>query len=203
MNRFCGDVLTLTPQLVWKSMDGFFEPLTNIYWMVLMFVALSMCTPLVPQYEPPYVSGEGFLYPPVIVNGLPWWAFKIILLVLIPFLLLIYAIYQIPNAFPMDSDNELKLRTEGISNVNLLPLTQKEMGKRLSYDETNPLIYRRRATISNTMEQMGISAAAKSATMALQPPTLNQKRLRNLVTGHDSSVIVPEASSSNDGSMDC
>lgn len=50
---------------------------------------------------------------------------------------------------------------------------------------------------------MGISAAAKSATMALQPPTLNQKRLRNLVTGHDSSVIVPEASSSNDGSMDC
>lgn len=103
MKRFGGNESTLTPQLMWDSMDGFFEPITNLSWDCLTFISVSITTPLLAQLETPFVdNADGtstFVYPPAIYNGLPWWAFKIILIFVFPYILLLIAIYQFPNDF--------------------------------------------------------------------------------------------------------
>jgi len=145
---------TLTPKLIWKSMKGFYEPMANPYWTVLMFVSMSLITPLTTPNQPPLAEdGVTFLVPPSIVRGLPWWAFKILLLSMIPCALLLKAIYEIPDEFP--KEKESKIAEKGV-DVDLVELTRKELGGRSSYDETNVLIQKRRSTISDYMVEMGI-----------------------------------------------
>lgn len=174
LSRF-GDA-PLTPQLVWKSMEGIAEPLANPWWVAMMLIVISMSTPLTPESEPP-LSPSGtnvFLFAPAIVNGLPWWAFKSILLCIIPTVLLLIAIFKMPDEFPVD---ERKIETEGI-DVNVVELTREEMLKRTSYDESNTSIRHRRSSISQTMDELGIHQNSSIDTEFI--PTVSQRRLAML-----------------------
>ena len=78
--------------------------MANVYWVLLMFFTVSLATPLAAQMEPPLNpsgSGDTFLYPPATVNGLPRWAFKIILIAAVPYIFLLVGIYKSPNVFPI------------------------------------------------------------------------------------------------------
>ena len=115
-----------------------------------MFLLISFTTPLVLQLEPT-INGDTFLYPPAVVNGIPWWAFKIILLIVIPSTLLLAVIYQLPDDFP--AENKDKIETEAV-NVTLVPLTRTKMGRRSSYNDQNILIRCCCSSIFTTMEQL-------------------------------------------------
>jgi hypothetical protein len=200
MSRFGGNESTLSPQLIWDSMDGFFEPMTNLSWVCLMFFSVSFTTPLLAQFEPPFADDGTFVYPPTIINGLPWWAFKIIIIVIFPYVLLFAAIYQIPDDFPLDDEN--KIISAGVDNINLVPLTRTEMGRRSSYDESNGLIHRRRSTISNTMEEMGIRSSIRNNNMnnnneTSTTPSPSQKRLSNLVLGRNLTQFLEDEDDNN------
>lgn len=177
MSRF--GVTTLSPELVWKSMKGFYEPMTNVYWTVLMFLSISLTTPMVAPNEPP-LNGDEFLYLPYTIDGLPWWAFKTIILCIIPFVILLAAIYNIPNDFPMEKESAIAKK--GV-DVDLVSLTPKEMGRRSSYDEQNVLIYQRRSTITSTMQEMGIQQEE-----SVEEVTPSNKRLSSLVYALDLDV---------------
>mmetsp|Transcript_11220 Transcript_11220/g.24297 ORF Transcript_11220/g.24297 Transcript_11220/m.24297 type:complete len:771 (-) Transcript_11220:263-2575(-) len=144
------------PELVWKSMEGVNEPMANPWWAFMMFFAISLITPLVAENQPPLDPATGTFYgfvPPATVNGIPWWAFKILMLSIVPCTLLLIAIWNMPNAFVVD---EKKIAKEGI-DPDLVELTPQEMGKRDSYDEQNILVSRRRLSISASMKSLGIT----------------------------------------------
>jgi Na+/proline symporter len=190
MGRF-GDN-TLSPQLIWKSMNGFYEPMTNMYWSLLMFVTISLTTPLVAPSEPPLNDDGTFLNLPYVIHGLPWWAFKIILLSVIPYVVLLMAVYKIPNDYPID--DETTIAKKGV-DVDLVQLTPQEMGRRTSYDEQNVLLYKRRSTIANTMEEMGLNKQEETAAEEAASP--HQKRLSNLVYAIDLEKILDDESGEN------
>lgn len=149
----------LTPQLLWKSMEGVNEAMTSYWFVAYMLFSISMVTPLVAQFEPPINDGV-FAYAPSVIRGLPWWAFKIILLCIMPTIGLLVAIYFYPNEFP--TIDEKVIETEGI-DPDLVEMTPQEMGRRSAYDETNILIHKRRSSISATMDELGIRSVAMDA----------------------------------------
>merc|ERR1712113_230163 len=116
--------------------------------------------------EPPLADNGGssvFLYAPAVFNGLPWWVFKMILLTVVPFVLLLIAIYQIPDDFPLDNE-------EGkIVDADLVTMTKAEMGRRLSYDESNEQITRRRSSISAVMKEIAEAAPPRDAALKQLP----------------------------------
>jgi hypothetical protein len=156
-------------------MEGINEPLANPWWAFLMFFTISICTPLTAEMEPPMNTSDSdniFLYPPATYNGLPWWVFKLTLLCIVPTFLLLAGIYKMPNQFPID---EKKIEKDGIE-PDLVEMTREEMGCRTSQDEQNILIHRRRSTISETMEELGL----KRSELMEAPSTLSQRRLSAL-----------------------
>jgi len=180
MSRF-GDK-PLTAQLLWKSMEGVNEPLSNPWWCFLMFYTISMCTPLTPEMEPPLdvsgsENGNVFLYSPAVYNGLPWWAFKVILMNIVPTVLLLVAIYKMPGEFAID---DIKLKKEGI-DPNLVEMTHEELGHRSSYDETNTLIQLRRSSISQTMDELNFTAKNEEMMNSLTANDSSQRKLLDLV----------------------
>ena len=78
-----------------------------------------------------------------------------------------------PDDFPAD---EKKIETEGI-DVNVVELTRDEMLKRTSYDERNTLIQRRRSSISQTMDELGLSKKHEDIEFT---PTPSQRKLAML-----------------------
>jgi hypothetical protein len=77
----------LTPAfLLWELVEDIKEPMTNIWACGFLFLVACMLTPLVPENKRPFDEQNGeFVYEPATFNGLPWWAFKIILLGIIPY----------------------------------------------------------------------------------------------------------------------
>lgn len=147
----------LSPQMIWKSMEDVNEPLSNPWWALLMFIAISMLTPLTPEHQPPLDPATSSFYsfaPPPVVNGIPWWAFKIIIGSIVPFAILMVAVANMPNTFTFDAK---KIEEEGI-DPDLVELTYHEKNRRTSYDERNVFVYRRRSTISKTMEDFKLAA---------------------------------------------
>lgn len=182
LSRFGDNILT--PQLLWKSMEGVNEAMTNFWFVGFILFAISMATPMTAEYEPPLTDGV-FSYAPAVFNGLPWWAFKIILMCIVPTVGLLGAIYFYPDDFPM-KDEEV-IEKEGI-DPNLVELTPEEMGRRSMYDEQNELIHRRRSSISATMEELGIAIAAnddKPGAMTRRASTPSQMKLVSLVSGRN------------------
>ena len=174
---------TLTHKLVWKSMEGTNEPMANPWWVFMILFALSICTPLVESMSPPMDSdGTSFVYPPSIVNGLPWWAFKIIMLSIVPTILLIVAIRKMPDEFPID---EKRIEMEGIDPA-LVEMTKEELNRRSSYDEHNLGIRRRRSTISQEMDRLGLTGESQRRLLSLKQgseegtTTRSQRRLASL-----------------------
>lgn len=195
LSRFGGT--TLTPQMIWKSMHGFDEPMTSVYFNVLMFVSISFVTPLVAPSEPPLAEDGSFVFLPTIVDGLPWWAFKAILVCVIPMLVLIYAISKVPKDFPME--DEATLAKNGV-DVNVVMLTSQEMGRRTSYDEPNVLIRQRRSSISSAMSDLGIHFMPPSEAAVVDG---SHKRLSSLVYARDLDVVAECVDhNSNDGDND-
>ena len=98
--------ITLTPQIMWKSMEGVKEPLTDWSWILLMFISISYITPLTAEFQPSLDESGMFSFSnlPPVVNGLPWWAFKIIMTSIVSAAILYISIYQLPNAFPVNHD---------------------------------------------------------------------------------------------------
>lgn len=197
MSRFGTN--TLTPQLVWKSMKGFYEPMTSMNWNILMFLSISLTTPLVAPSEPALAEdGSTFLSSPYTINGLPWWAFKIILLSAVPFVFLLIAIYKIPTDFPLE--DEVKIQKEGV-DVDLVHLTPKELGRRSSYDEQNVLIHQRRSSIAVTMEEMGIRQPS-TTTEEEEEAAPSDKRLSNLVYAHHIDKVLEDEENSRSDDLE-
>ena len=65
----------LTSTLLNEAMDGFPEPMKNVFFNIFMFMSVSLITPLVAEGQP-------------VVRGLPWWYFKQILLTVVPYAVL-------------------------------------------------------------------------------------------------------------------
>jgi len=171
----------LTPQLIQKSMKGIREPITDAWWLFMLFCVTFIVTPLTPEFEPPLdtdgVTGTPFLYTPAVIRGLPWWAFKIILLSLLPTGVILVAVNRMPDDFPTDEE---QIEKEGI-DIDLVEMTNEEMNKRQSYDETNVLIQQRRSSIIETMEELGLYTP--DPVMVERPvftPTPSQRKIADL-----------------------
>jgi hypothetical protein len=96
----------------------------------------------------------------------------------IPYIFLLVGIYKSPDVFPV---NEKRIETEGI-DPDLVELTPKEMGRRSSYDERNVLVHRRRSSIAEAMEELGLkSRYMEEDNPPSTEPTAAQKRLSQLV----------------------
>jgi hypothetical protein len=146
----------LTPQLIKTSMEGVHEPFMDSWWVFMLLFVFSMVTPLTAGLEPPLdtqdLTGSPYLSPPPVVNGLPWWAFKTIIMSFVPTVVLLIAINRMPDDFPVDEE---KIEREGI-DVDLVEMTVEEMNKRDSYDATNMFIRQRRSSIAETMQELGL-----------------------------------------------
>jgi hypothetical protein len=134
-------------------MEGVQEPITNIWFAITLFTVLSFTTPLVTEMLPP-IPDDISIYFPGSVGGIPWWwAFKILLVSLVTYLMNAAMICQVPDEY-LTNDEE-KIGNDGI-DVNLVELTLPEMGRRSSYDARNELIAARPSTISKAMTDLGL-----------------------------------------------
>jgi hypothetical protein len=106
------------------------------------------------------------------------------LLNLVPTFLLLGAIFKMPNQFPTD---EKKIEKEGI-DVDVVEMTQEELGRRTSYDEQNALIHRRCSSISVAMEDLGLTASHRGL-LETTPPTPSHRKLLALATKSSRRVI--------------
>mmetsp|Transcript_8849 Transcript_8849/g.22283 ORF Transcript_8849/g.22283 Transcript_8849/m.22283 type:complete len:565 (-) Transcript_8849:2453-4147(-) len=172
----------LTPRLLNKLMIGMKEPIRNIWYVIYLVFAISVVTPLLPENEPPLNDNGDWLYVPAVVNGLPWWAFKIIMLCIVPYLMIFGVIAEIPDDFPHD---ETDIAKHGV-DPNTVDLTPKELGHRVSYDSRNDFVHQRRQTITQTMAELGIEAPDIDETSdptSDDEPSPVQRRLSSLVVG--------------------
>lgn len=79
----------LTDTLLNEAMEGFPEPMKNVFFNIFMFMSVSLITPLVAEGQPVINADTGeFVSDPPIVRGLPWWYFKQILLTVVPYAVL-------------------------------------------------------------------------------------------------------------------
>jgi hypothetical protein len=181
----------LTPQLIKSSMEGVDEPLTNSWWLFMLLFVFSMVTPLTAELEPPLdtegVTGSPYLYAPSVVNGIPWWAFKTIIMSIVPTAVLLVAINRMPDDFPVDEE---KIEREGI-NVDLVEMTVEEMNKRESYDATNTYIRQRRSSIAETMQELGLFDQSEPQQFA---PTPRHRKLAELALQSSRRLSVLEPS---------
>jgi len=115
------------------------------------------------------------------------WAFKIILITIVPYFMIFAAISTIPDKFPVD---EKKIVKEGI-DPDTLTLTPKELGHRMSYDARNEPIHLRRSTISKTMADLGlrISEEEQQRESVRNELTPGQRRLSAMVLGQPVGAI--------------
>jgi len=176
LRRF-GDV-PLSSDLLTKSMEGVKEPFANPTWLLMLLFSLSMLTPWTAESQPPLQDDGTFsaFAPPTIIDGLPWWAFKILVLFAVPTLMLLVAILQMPNEFPT---HKREIAANGI-DPNLVELTPNEMGRRETYDEPNILIHARRSSIQAQMKAMGfVDVVASSPSISDTSSDLDGKRADN------------------------
>jgi hypothetical protein len=136
MKRF-GDT-PLTPEKLWKSMEGVYEPMASQWYPLLLLLLLVVIVPLVPASEPALNELGYFVTPPFLIHGLPWWVTKLILLCAIFPILLVYNLYHTPRQFAID---ELTI------DPDLLEMKREELLYRKVYDERNKYITQRRQLV--------------------------------------------------------
>jgi hypothetical protein len=131
----------LTPRLVWKSMEGTWEPLTNPALVFLLFFIITVAVPLIPEDMPPLNEDGSFLFPPATVNGIPHWALKMMMISLVGTIAMLAMVYHMPDDYGLESLDP--------DTVDLLP---DEMNKRKIYDEQNAEVSTRRMSIVESIE---------------------------------------------------
>lgn len=120
----------LTWRTLKKYMSGTYEVATNPYWVTFMLVTMSLATPMVPEKQPPFLADGTLAYPPTRVFGIPWFAWKTILISVISSVFLLIEIYRMPTTFgpekedwdifddvPNPSSTEKEPLLEGKSNL--------------------------------------------------------------------------------------
>jgi hypothetical protein len=100
---------------------------------------LSDHSPFVPASDPQFNELGLFVSPPSVVRGIPWWAWKIIILSATFTGIVMYTIYNMPNVF---YTNEMSIDPE------LVEMKVEELTGRHHYDERNKAIYQRRLLIT-------------------------------------------------------
>lgn len=99
---------SLTPQRIWKMMEGVAEPLTSPTWVAFFFFVISLTTPLTPENEPPLVDGVFGDFMPALIGGLPWWYMKLLMISAVSTLILLVSIARMPHKFPETKDDKEK-----------------------------------------------------------------------------------------------
>jgi hypothetical protein len=130
----------LTPNLLWKMMDGINEPLTKPWFGALMFFTISFMTPIVPEGLPKRIEEV------VTINGIPWWVTKMLVIGIVPAILLLAALSQMQHQFPGQDP-------KAPHDPDVMELTEEELGHRLKYDGQNDLVARRRREV---LENLGM-----------------------------------------------
>lgn len=133
----------LSPKLLNAMMTGVVEPVKNYQYCLLMAFAITMTTPLAPEFQPPLEEDGTFEYAVNTINGLPWWVFKAIILLFVSSLVSIPMILSIQDDFPYD---EKSLLRSGI-NPDVVDLEPDEKGGRKNYDDVNEAARFRRVMI--------------------------------------------------------
>jgi solute:Na+ symporter, SSS family len=98
---------TLAPERIWHSMKGVYEPAATFWYPLCIFALVCFITPLTPQLEPPLDEDGQLLYRPATIHGLPWWAFKIIMVCLLATLMVMYTIFRGPISFNISDDKDM------------------------------------------------------------------------------------------------
>mmetsp|Transcript_16621 Transcript_16621/g.47863 ORF Transcript_16621/g.47863 Transcript_16621/m.47863 type:complete len:388 (-) Transcript_16621:1184-2347(-) len=163
LERF-GDA-PLTAELMWKAMRGVTEPLTQPWFAVLMFAMTLLMCPMVPPDQPPLDEGGMLAFPPGVVNGIPSWAFKVILMSALTTVFLLMSIRTIPDEFP--KDEELAAGGE-TPDPNVMELTEAEMGMRFSFDASNRASMERRISASTSIRGSMLEKAMSDRDMVLR-----------------------------------
>lgn len=178
----------LTPQLVWKSMEGVTEAVTNMWFTTFMLFLISFSTPFVTEMTPALNDSGLLSSAPAVFRGIPVWAFKIIMVSVVASLALFVAVLRMPNEFP---DNDDESRLQGL-DVDTLELTKEEMGLRQSYDARNNSILQRRQSVRKSLQELGINQTEQKSSTTL--PQDSRRRLSELIKGTSSIHVLKEES---------
>lgn len=108
----------LSPERIWRSMEGVNEPMTNLWWIVLFFLTITFVTPMTPEMEPPLSDANVFLYPPALIAGMPWWFFKLLMISAISTIILVVAIYNAPNDYPKVPMDSLVMKRQETKSIH-------------------------------------------------------------------------------------
>ena len=111
----------LSPELIWKSMKGIPEPMTNIWWVAFFFTIITLVSPFTPENEPPLTDEGSFLWVPALVRGLPWWYFKMLIISALSTVILIAAISKAPDEFPRVRGDALVMKRRATDNISFVP----------------------------------------------------------------------------------
>ena len=130
----------LAPELIWKSMKGVPEPMTNLWWVFFFFTTITFCTPLTPENEPPLNAEGAFLWAPALIQGLPWWYFKLLIISAISTLILLAAIYKAPDEFPTLRGDHLVMKRRETDNISFAPYDNKEFSPDDSFDPDDDIV---------------------------------------------------------------
>lgn len=180
----------LTPNLLWRMMEGVEEPLANPWFASLMFVTISIITPFVAPGLPRDLGAlqDG------IVNSLPWWAVRMFVFALIPTIFLLTSVYRMPNQYtrPETESSRQDLGDPSVPKAHveidpdIMELTPEELGYRTSYDGRNELVYQRRMQL---MQKLGISPSDLYSVLEATHDGSSQEETNNIV-GEASEVRV-------------
>jgi len=153
-------------------MQGVNESFRNKWYVMLAVFSVVIITPLVPEG---FATFDDDLVPPS-VNGLPWWAFKVILLCVVPFLITASTAASIPDEYPIDQQ---MIAQKGI-DPDTIELNKEETARRDSYDAPNMLIRHRRQSVAKQMQELGLMEEEEPEKT---PLTRNQLRLSSIIMG--------------------
>lgn len=124
---------TLTPKLLNSMMVGVEEPFKNVWYALFLFCIITLTIPIAPPSQPPMTTIDGvlsFVTPPSIVRGIPWWAMKLIIICIIPYVMIVSTILRVPREFPSintsldENEKMIHVNDNGSSdNINMMSMT--------------------------------------------------------------------------------
>lgn len=158
----------LSPRLLDKMMVGMEEPIKNYQYVLLMILVATMTVPLTAESQPVLENGV-WVSLPATIRGLPWWAFKAIIISFVSTILVVPIIVSIPEDYPFDKDAVLR---SGI-DADIVELEPEEKGGRGGYDEPNEALGKRRELIR--AHTVRIQLAKKEANEIAEEKRLNNE----------------------------